>query len=53
MTVDTSERQFLVSSIADPAQTVEPHQMRLIIYTAARSGEVLLKVRCFGQTHLF
>ena len=48
MTVDANERRFLLSSGAHPGYSVEPQEMRLVIYTAARSAEVLLKVRCYG-----
>ena len=49
VTVEKGERQFLLSSTADPGQTVGRREMQLLIYTAARNGEVLLKVRCFGR----
>ena len=52
MTAHASERLFLLSSIDDQPQTVELHETRLIIYTAARSGEVLLRVRCYGRSRL-
>ena len=45
-----SERFFRLSSIANPAQPVEPHEAALIIYTVARSADVLLTVRFYGQT---
>jgi hypothetical protein len=48
MTVDTVERRFVLSSAAHPGYSGEPQEMRLVIYTAARSAEVLLKVRCYG-----
>lgn len=47
---DASVRLFLLSSIANPAQPVEPHEPALIIYTVTRSGEVQLTVRFYGQT---
>ena len=47
--MDESERRFVLSSIAHPSLTVEPHETRLVIYTAARSGDILLKVRCYGD----
>lgn len=50
MEADMTERQFLLSSAAHPAQTVGPGEMQLLIYTAARDGEVLLKVRYFGRS---
>jgi hypothetical protein len=46
---DASVRHFLLSSIANPAQSVEPHETALIIYTVTRSAEVLLTVRFYGQ----
>ncbi len=48
--MDASERRFLLSSTADPAHVVEADEMSGMIYTATFSGEVLLKVRCYGQT---
>jgi hypothetical protein len=50
VTVDASKRRFLLSSGAHPAYSVEPRELRLVVYTAARSAEVLLEVRCYGQT---
>lgn len=47
---DESERLFRLSSIANPAQPVEPHEAALIIYTVARSADVLLTVRFYRQT---
>jgi hypothetical protein len=47
---DESERLFRLSSIANPAQPVEPHEAALIIYTVARSADVLLTVRFYSQT---
>ncbi|MFI4977745.1 MAG: hypothetical protein ACHQC8_03575 [Solirubrobacterales bacterium] len=47
---DASERYFQLSSIANPAQSVEPHETALIIFTVTRSAEVLLTVRFYGQT---
>lgn len=47
---DESERLFRLSSIANPAQPVEPHEAALIIYTVTRTAEVLLTVRFYGQT---
>jgi hypothetical protein len=50
MEVDATDRQFLLSSTAHPAQAVGAREMRLLIYTTARNGEVLLKVRYFGRS---
>jgi hypothetical protein len=47
---DASERLFRLSSMAGPAQPVEPNETALIIYTVIRSADVLLMVRFYGQT---
>ena len=47
---DEGERLFRLSSIANPAQPVEPHEAALVIYTVTRSADVLLTVRFYGQT---
>jgi hypothetical protein len=47
--VGASVSLFRLSSIADPAQPVEPHETVLIIYTITRSAEVLLTVRLYGR----
>ena len=44
------ERVFLLASAAHPEEAAGPGEMQLLIYTAARNGEVLLKVRCFGDS---
>jgi hypothetical protein len=49
---DDGERRFALSSMTHAAHAVEPQETRLIIYTAARSGEVLLGVRCYGHATL-
>lgn len=47
---DASVRLFRLSSIANPAQPVEPYEAALIICTITRGAEVLLTVRFYGQT---
>jgi hypothetical protein len=49
---DESERLFRLSSMANLAEPVEPNEAALIIYTVARSAEILLTVRFYGQTHI-
>jgi len=44
----TSERLFRLASAPDPVRAVEPQGLGLIVYTVALSGEILLKVRCYG-----
>jgi len=48
VTVHPSKRLFRLTSIADPAVSLEPPQTSLIFYVATRNGEVLLRVRCCG-----
>jgi hypothetical protein len=45
---DVSERRFRLTSAAVPVRAVEPQALCLIVYTVAPSGEILLKVRCYG-----
>jgi hypothetical protein len=43
-----SERRFRLTSASEPVRAIEPQALSLIVYTVTLSGEILLKVRCYG-----
>ena len=43
-----SERRLRLTSAAEPVRAVEPQALSQIVYTVTLSGEILLKVRCYG-----